>query len=171
MIIKNKIIFNLGIFALIVVLIMVMLIFNKYIKMDENIKSNVENFESTSTQAAESTITKEAESTTTKAAESTTTKAAESTTTKAAESTTTKAAESTTTKAAGTTTTKAAVTATTIPITTHGYKLSKTTDKNPQTNLFQQNFDGTSNVYAPYIYHNMESFTPLNSYDDKLSEY
>ena len=147
MIVKNKIIFNLGIFALIVVLIMVMLIFNKYIKMDENIKSNVENFETTSTKAAETTSTK------------------------AAETTTTKAAETTTTKSANPISTRETVTATTIPITTHGYKLSKSTDKNPQTNLFQQNFDGTSNVYAPYIYHNMESFAPLNSYDDKLSEY
>ena len=59
------------------------------------------------------------------------------------------------------------MTSTTSPMTTHGYKISK----NPQTNLYQQNFDGTSNVYAPYIYHNMEAFTPLNVYDDKLSEY
>ena len=45
------------------------------------------------------------------------------------------------------------------------------TNLNPQTNLYQKNFDGTSNVYAPYIYHNMESFTPLNLYDDKLAPF
>ena len=60
-----------------------------------------------------------------------------------------------------------------IPITTYGYKInpSNVVDNNPQTNLYQQNFDGTSNVYAPYIYHNMESFSPLNLYEDKLSPY
>jgi len=42
---------------------------------------------------------------------------------------------------------------------------------NPKTNIYQQNFDGTSNVYAPAIYHNMESFSPLNLYDDKYSQY
>jgi len=60
-----------------------------------------------------------------------------------------------------------------IPITTYGYKInpSNVVDNNPQTNLYQQNFDGTSNVYAPYIYHNMETFSPLNLYEDKLSPY
>ena len=33
------------------------------------------------------------------------------------------------------------------------------------------NFDGTSNVYSPYIYHNMESFSPLNLYEDKYASY
>ena len=51
--------------------------------------------------------------------------------------------------------------------TTYGYKIPNT-DKNPQTNLYQQNFDGTSNVYAPYIYHNMEAFTPSNLYNETL---
>jgi len=61
-----------------------------------------------------------------------------------------------------------------IPMTTHGYKLNKLygdSDKNPQTNIYQQNFDGTSNVYSPYIYHSMESFSPLNLYEDKLAPY
>jgi len=39
------------------------------------------------------------------------------------------------------------------------------------TNLYQKNFDGTSNVYAPYLYYNMEEFAPLNLYDDKYSVY
>ena len=56
----------------------------------------------------------------------------------------------------------------TIPLTTYGYKIL---DTNPQTNLYQHNFDGTSNVYAPYIYHNMEAFSPINLYNDKLSPY
>jgi hypothetical protein len=44
--------------------------------------------------------------------------------------------------------------------------------KGSSTNIYQKNFDGTSNVYAPYIYYNMEeAFTPLNLYDDKYSEY
>lgn len=43
------------------------------------------------------------------------------------------------------------MTSSTFPMTTNAFKLSK----NPQTNLYQQNFDGTSNVYSPYIYHDM----------------
>ena len=74
---------------------------------------------------------------------------------------------STTTSTTPMTSTTKPMTSTTSPMTTHGYKISK----NPQTNLYQQNFDGTSNVYSPYIYHNMEAFTPLNLYDDKLSQY
>ena len=48
---------------------------------------------------------------------------------------------------------------------------SNVLDSNPQTNIYQKNFDGASNVYAPYIYHKMEPFAPLNLYDDKYSPY
>ena len=80
----------------------------------------------------------------------------------------------------GTTTTfKSGITTTkplgTIPITTHGYKMSNGlfngVDTNPQTNVYQKNFDGTSNIYAPNIFHSMEAFSPLNLYDDKYSPY
>ena len=73
----------------------------------------------------------------------------------------------------GTTTTKYN-TASTIPLTTYGYKMNNSLnplDSNSQTNLYQKNFDGTSNVYAPYIYYNMEPFTPINQHDDTYSSY
>ena len=53
----------------------------------------------------------------------------------------------------------------------------------PETNLYQKDFKGTSNVYAPYIYKkakssessksskSSESFDPSNLYDDKYSKY
>jgi hypothetical protein len=44
MIVKNKIIFNIGIFVLIVVLIMAILIFNKYINIDGFFNTNIEKF-------------------------------------------------------------------------------------------------------------------------------
>jgi hypothetical protein len=80
----------------------------------------------------------------------------------------------------GTTTTfKSGITTTkplgTIPLTTYGYKISNRIpnglDINPQTNVYQKNFDGTSNIYTPNIYHSMEAFSPLNLYDDKYSPY
>jgi hypothetical protein len=80
--------------------------------------------------------------------------------------------------ASGTTTTRGATTTNplgTVPITTFGYKINQDSkhglDSNPQTNIYQKNFDGASNVYAPYIYHKMEPFAPLNLYDDKYSPY
>jgi len=57
----------------------------------------------------------------------------------------------------------------TIPLTTYGYKIKKSL--NPQTNLYQKNFDGTSNVYTPHIYHGIESFVPLSTYDDSYLPY
>ena len=63
----------------------------------------------------------------------------------------------------GTTTTSSptrtgTTTTSTIPLTTYGYKIQtpiNQSDNGTQTNLYQKNFDGTSNVYAPYIYYNM----------------
>ena len=85
----------------------------------------------------------------------------------------------TTANAGGTTTTiPLARTNNTIPMTTYGYRINNGSNgsngsdsSNPQTNVYQKNFDGTSNVYAPYIYHGMEQFTPLNIYNDKYAEY
>jgi hypothetical protein len=41
----------------------------------------------------------------------------------------------------------------------NGYKI-------PQTNLYQQNFNGTSNVYSPYL-HVTETFQPMTYDIDK----
>ena len=52
------------------------------------------------------------------------------------------------------TTTTLPNTTTTLPnttTTTFEYKNSE----NPKTRLYQKNFDGSSNIYSPYIYHNM----------------
>ena len=62
------------------------------------------------------------------------------------------------------------------PITTKSINPMTTTSmdnnkKGSSTNIYQKNFDGTSNVYSPYIYYNREEFAPLNLYDDKYSEY
>jgi hypothetical protein len=44
-------------------------------------------------------------------------------------------------------------------------------DTSPETEIYQHNFEGTSNVYAPAIYYNMEEFSPVNLYDDKFAKY
>ena len=44
-------------------------------------------------------------------------------------------------------------------------------DTSPETEIYQHNFEGTSNVYAPAIYYNMEEFSPVNFYDDKFAKY
>ena len=67
-------------------------------------------------------------------------------------------------------------TSTQVPLTTYGYKISNDykdskSYKNPHTNVYQRKFDGTSNIYIPYIYKNMETFVPLNLYDDKYAPY
>ena len=41
----------------------------------------------------------------------------------------------------------------------------------PSTKLFQRNFKGTSNVYSPAIYNNVEKFVPLNSLDEYYATY
>jgi len=41
----------------------------------------------------------------------------------------------------------------------------------PSTRIFQHNFKGTSNVYVPVIYKNVENFVPLNSLDDYYTPY
>jgi hypothetical protein len=52
---------------------------------------------------------------------------------------------------------------TTIPLTTYGYKINKPDlFSSPETKLYQHNFEGTSNIYSPAIYYNVEKFTPLN---------
>ena len=59
-----------------------------------------------------------------------------------------------------------------IPLTTYGYNIPKNQSKSsPETEIYQHNFEGTSNVYSPAIYYNMESFDPLNLYDDNFAEY
>jgi len=73
----------------------------------------------------------------------------------------------------GTSTTRRA-TSSTMPITTYGYKIQNsqnTSESGPQSNIYQKNFEGTSNIYTPYIYYNMEEFSPLNLYDNKYSLY
>ena len=50
-------------------------------------------------------------------------------------------------------------------------KSHESLDSNSQTNLYQKNFDGSTNVYAPHIYHSPEQFAPVNLYDDTLSPY
>jgi hypothetical protein len=54
-----------------------------------------------------------------------------------------------------------------IPIITYGYKISES----PETDIYQNKFDGTSNVYAPVVYRNLDTFAPINSYDDKYAKY
>ena len=44
-------------------------------------------------------------------------------------------------------------------------------EASPETEIYQHNFEGTSNVYSPAIYYKMEPFLPLNSYDDKFAKY
>ena len=52
----------------------------------------------------------------------------------------------------------------------YGYKM-------PQMNLYQKDYEGTSNVYSPYIYYNQdnqdkqEKFAAVNEYDDKYCKY
>jgi hypothetical protein len=46
----------------------------------------------------------------------------------------------------------------------YGYKM-------PQLNLYQKDYEGTSNVYSPYIYYNQENFTAVNQYDDTYCKY
>jgi hypothetical protein len=59
-----------------------------------------------------------------------------------------------------------------IPITTYGYNIPKNqSGSNPETEIYQHNFEGTSNVYSPAIYYNVESFDPLNLYDAKFAKY
>ena len=59
-----------------------------------------------------------------------------------------------------------------IPLTTYGYNIPKNQSKSsPETEIYQHNFEGTSNVYSPAIYYNMESFDPLNLYDDYYAPY
>ena len=60
----------------------------------------------------------------------------------------------------------------TIPLTTYGYKINEPDlFSSPETKLYQHNFEGTSNIYSPAIYYNVEKFAPLNFYDDKLAKY
>jgi hypothetical protein len=59
-----------------------------------------------------------------------------------------------------------------IPLTTYGYNIPKNQSKSsPETEIYQHNFEGTSNVYSPAIYYNTESFDPLNLYDAKFAKY
>ena len=44
-------------------------------------------------------------------------------------------------------------------------------DRSPRTIVYQKQFEGSSNVYSPNIYYNMEEFAPLNAYDDKYMAY
>jgi hypothetical protein len=44
-------------------------------------------------------------------------------------------------------------------------------DTSPETEIYQYNFEGTSNVYSPAIYYDMENFSPVNLYDDKFAKY
>ena len=43
--------------------------------------------------------------------------------------------------------------------------------KSPQLNLYQKDYEGTSNVYSPYIYYNQEHFTAVNQFDDTYCKY
>jgi hypothetical protein len=58
-----------------------------------------------------------------------------------------------------------------------GYSSSATNAANiqsklsPSTKIFQHNFKGTSNVYSPVIYHNVEKFVPLNSLEEYYAPY
>ena len=171
----------------------------KYIKKVEKFVCNSSGLDSitglpctTTTSPAGTTTTSPAGTTTTSPGGTTTTSSGGTTTTSSGGTTTTSPGGTTTTRPGGNTTTTRGNTSTTmgntsttmgntsttmgnmVPLTTYGYKISNSSngiDKNPQTNLYQQNFDGTSNVYAPYIYHNMEPFSPLNLYEDKLAPY
>jgi hypothetical protein len=63
-----------------------------------------------------------------------------------------------------------------IPLETYGFKVKDKSNTSPDTQIYQHNFEGTSNVYSPSIYYNMESynkeiFTPLNYYDDYYAPY
>ena len=76
----------------------------------------------------------------------------------------------------GNTSTTLGNTSTQVPLTTYGYKISNEYNdsksyKNSRTNLYQRNFNGTSNIYTPYIYKNVETFVPLNLYNDKYASY
>jgi hypothetical protein len=63
-------------------------------------------------------------------------------------------------------------TITTIPLTTYGYKITKNNIyDNPNVNLYQYNFTGTSKIYDPLLYRTSEKFAPLNLYDDKYAKY
>jgi hypothetical protein len=51
------------------------------------------------------------------------------------------------------------------------YQYGSKIESSPSTKIFQHNFKGTSNVYAPAIYYNVEKFVPLNSFDDYYASY
>ena len=59
-----------------------------------------------------------------------------------------------------------------MPVTTLSNNiLQNGTTSSPSTKMYQRNFDGTSNVYSPAIYYNMEKFVPLNSLDEYYAPY
>ena len=59
-----------------------------------------------------------------------------------------------------------------MPVTTLSNNiLQDGTTSSPSTKMYQRNFDGTSNVYSPAIYYNMEKFVPLNSLDEYYAPY
>jgi hypothetical protein len=60
---------------------------------------------------------------------------------------------------------------TTIPLITYGFKVKDKSKSSPETEIYQHNFEGTSNIYSPSIYYNTESFDPLNVYDDSYAPY
>ena len=45
------------------------------------------------------------------------------------------------------------------------------TNFSPSTLIYQYQFKGTSNVYAPVIYRSIENFGPLNLFDNKYDKY
>jgi len=72
----------------------------------------------------------------------------------------------------GSTTTNSNSMSKNIPLKTYGYNIPKTQSRSsPDTEIYQHNFEGTSNVYSPAIYYNMESFDPINFYDAKFEKY
>ena len=106
---------------------------------------NIDMLSSSNTETSPSPNT----STTTTTSPNTTTTSPNTTTT-SPNTTTTK--PNTTTTSPNTTTTSPNITTTrpnTIELTDHGYKIPK----KPYTNLFQRDFNGSSNIYSPYIYY------------------
>jgi hypothetical protein len=59
---------------------------------------------------------------------------------------------------------------TTQPLSNNNALQNKITSS-PSTKIFQRNFKGTSNVYSPAIYNNVEKFVPLNSLDEYYATY
>jgi hypothetical protein len=63
---------------------------------------------------------------------------------------------------------------TTFPMTTQSLsnnRLQNKSTSSPSKKIYQRNFDGSSNVYTPSIYYNMEKFVPLNSLDEYYAPY